>query len=842
MKNNKLGFCTISLLLILSLSMFFQIQPTESAVTERQFTLFIAAGPPTIGIGQSTAIVAWANVNPSTYLAANNSAGPGLARLPRYHDYVVTITDPDGVNETRAFPETDSLGAVSFSYTPEKLGNYTISCYYPGESFENSQFFKADVAFKAAQSRVATFVVQQEPLHDWVETPLPTEYWTRPIDASNQVWASQTGNWLRMGMGSSSQNRFWTNFQPYGTAPNTAHILWANVFENGGLVGGEVGESGYYTGESYQSKFTPIVLNGKLYTNTRVGPATFAGYVCYDLATGKELFRRSDYTLTSAFSFSHHWENAHGTIDFLIQRTGTNLNFYDPRNGENVFNITNVPTGGGMITNVTAEGITNDLYIYNLAGGNLTKWSFYETVKPAAGQINWAPSRTTPYNGTVGMIYNVAIPRPHNEAGQYLSGDYTFGTNGGECDGTWIIGRSVNTTTSPPTVYLVGIRAADGEVMWETNHQLIEDPGIWRGGGGTHLDSANGVYLNYKKETMQTLAIDINNNGQVKYYTPPRNASDWGSYTSGWCMDSAYGILFVGAYDGYMMAYNLTNGNLMWQYYAGDSGLVTSYGTYPFFLGIYMGMGIADGKVFAPTGEHSGNDPLYRGERMHVINATTGDAVWTIQGWWLDFAIADGQYTAFNGYDGRIYSFGKGPSAMTTTASPKVSTGGNVLIEGTITDISAGTGQTELAARFPNGVPVVSDESMTSWMEYVYMDQSRPANATGVKVLIDVLDSNNNYRNIGEATSDTNGHYSFEWTPDITGVFTVYARFEGSESYWPSHAETAFAVDESAATPTTGLPESGAPTELYFAISTIAIIVAIAIVGAILALMLKKRP
>ncbi len=38
-------------------------------------------------------------------------------------------------------------------------------------------------------------------------------------------------------------------------------------------------------------------------------------------------------------------------------------------------------------------------------------------------------------------------------------------------------------------------------------------------------------------------------------------------------------------------------------------------------------------------------------------------------------------------------------------------------------DISAGTKQAEQAARFPNGVPVVADESMSAWMEYVYMQK-----------------------------------------------------------------------------------------------------------------------
>ncbi len=838
-KNKRL--MTLLTLIPIVLVIFIATPTVDSQVTTRQFTLLAAAGPSTIGVGQAVTIVVWANVNPSTYIAQNLSAGDGLLRFARYHNYVVTITDPDGISTNTTYKETDSLGTVAFSYTPTKIGTYTVNGYYPGESFENVQYFKTPVIFKAAQSRPATFTAQQEPIANWVETPLPSEYWTRPIDASNQLWASQTSNWLRMGM-AGSQNRYWTNFQPYGVAPNTAHILWTNVFDNGGIVGGEMGESDYYNGESYQSKFAPMILNGRLYSNLKIGPAATVGYVCYDLATGKELFRRSDYTITCGFSFANNWENAHGSIDFLIQRSGTNLNFYDPRTGDNAFNITNAPASGALITNDTDVGVTNDLYIYTLSGGYLTKWSFYQTVKPLGSNTSWTPSRTVAYNGLAGYVYNVSVPRPHNSAGQYLSADYNFGTNGGENDGTWIIARSVNITTSPNTVFLAGIRASDGKIMWEKNYQLIEDPSIWRGGGGTHLDSSAGVYLNYKKETLNALAIDVNT-GDVKYSTPTRNASDWAAYTGGWCMESAYGRLYMAAYDGYIMAYNLTNGDLLWQYSSGDSGLITPYGTYPFFEGISMGFGVADGKVFAATGEHSPNDPLYRGERLHVMNASTGQAVWSIQGWWCDFAIADGQYTSFNGYDGRIYSFGKGPSALTTTASPSVSSSGeSVLISGTVTDISTGTTNTEQAARFPNGVPVVSDSSMSAWMEYVYMNQARPTNATGVPINLEVIDSNGNLRPIGSTISDTNGFYSFNWKPDIEGKYTVIATFQGSESYWPSHAETAFLVNPAPGTPTPQPLAAQSPTDMYVLGTGIAIIIAIAIVGAVILIAVRKRP
>ena len=70
---------------------------------------------------------------------------------------------------------------------------------------------------------------------------------------------------------------------------------------------------------------------------------------------------------------------------------------------------------------------------------------------------------------------------------------------------------------------------------------------------------------------------------------------------------------------------------------------------------------------------------------------------------------------------------------------------------------------------FPNGVPAVSDASMSSWMEYVYMQKPKPTNATGVPVTLSVIDSNGNYRHIGTTTSDASGMFGFTWTPDISG-------------------------------------------------------------------------
>jgi hypothetical protein len=171
-----------------------------------------------------------------------------------------------------------------------------------------------------------------------------------------------------------------------------------------------------------------------------------------------------------------------------------------------------------------------------------------------------------------------------------------------------------------------------------------------------------------------------------------------------------------------------------------------------------------------------------------------------------------------------------------------ITQGSSLVIRGTVIDISTGTKQAEQAARFPNGVPAVSDASQGAWMEYVYMQKPRPMDTTGVPIVLSVVDSNGNYREIGTTTSDADGFFSLNWKPDIEGKYTVYASFGGSESYWPSHAVTAFAVDPAAATPAPTTQALQSTADMYFVPAIAGIIVAIAIGFAITILVLRKRP
>jgi hypothetical protein len=154
-----------------------------------------------------------------------------------------------------------------------------------------------------------------------------------------------------------------------------------------------------------------------------------------------------------------------------------------------------------------------------------------------------------------------------------------------------------------------------------------------------------------------------------------------------------------------------------------------------------------------------------------------------------------------------------------------------VLIRGTVTDESAGA----------KGTPAISDESMTEWMMYLYMQFPKPTNATGVEVVLSVLDANDNFREIGKTTSESSGTFSFMWTPDIPGKYTVFASFTGSKSYWPSSAETAIGVQEAVPPPAQPEPEPPSMTDTYIFAGVTTIIVAVALVGVVLALILRKR-
>jgi hypothetical protein len=240
---------------------------------------------------------------------------------------------------------------------------------------------------------------------------------------------------------------------------------------------------------------------------------------------------------------------------------------------------------------------------------------------------------------------------------------------------------------------------------------------------------------------------------------------------------------------------------------------------------------------------------MFPGSELYCINATSGKELWSIYDYPITnsatAAVSDGYLVEPNAYDNQIYVFGIGPSKTTVTAPDiGVTTATPVTITGTVMDISAGSRQSAVAANFPNGLPCVSDASMTQFMEAAYEQQPMPTNITGVPVTISVTDVNGNHYDIGTVTTSPSGTFGLTWTPIIPGNFTVTAAFAGTQSYYGSSATTYFYASPAAPTPApTAAPVTGLASTGTVMLGVVAVIIVVVIIGAILAVLtVRKRP
>jgi outer membrane protein assembly factor BamB len=287
-----------------------------------------------------------------------------------------------------------------------------------------------------------------------------------------------------------------------------------------------------------------------------------------------------------------------------------------------------------------------------------------------------------------------------------------------------------------------------------------------------------------------------------------------------------YGNLYASGLGGTLYCYNISTGELQWNCDIPDKYFEFKISPNWWLYNVFA----ADGKLYVGHYERFASDPKPRGAPFICFNATTGDTIWRIDGafrqtmWGCPAIIGDSIIATMDTYDQRIYAIGKGPSATTVTAPDiGVSLGSSIIIKGTVTDRSPGTESYALKARFPNGVPAIADEHMSEWMLYVYKQFPCPAYTEGVEVILETFDSDGEYREIGRITSDSSGFYSLRWKPPAEGKYLIVARFEGTESYWGSYAETAISVDPASSPRSTIQPE---PTVL--GITEIAIIATLA--------------
>ena len=849
---------------MISLATLMSFSPIANAqqIIEIETHAYIMLSPKLVGVNQDVVV---------TYRLDKVAAGATI-RAGLFNGTTVTITRPDGTTETKGPLRMDSTSAGWFVYVPTAVGAYTFQTNFP-EHWINGTVGSGPGAgtnasrhYLPSTSAKETLTVQQNSIPSYPSNPLPTGYWTRPINAENKGWWQIADNWLMVSYDINTRPFYWgTAYAPYTSAPNSPHVLWKKPIWFGGLVGGRFGDKAYYTGLSYEQFYQPLILNGRIiYLEHGPTAGTVYGTRCLDLYTGEEIYYLNGTTINFAQTLDIETGNEHGLLPYLWSTQGQNWLMFDAFTGRQILNVTGMPTASAAGTRFGPNGEIL-VYVLNTVQDTFTLWNSTRAVAGAATFDTWSPA----YGGTInasrplsavpataaqleaqshspfmGVEWNVTVPNVP-----------TLGAGGLQAIGEGYALIEFRDTLSFPYIYedmAVDLNAikrdatsaypASVNYLWLRNRTDVYSA-FYR----PPWVISDGSYALHDEGNMQVHVYSIQT-GEEKFVTEALT-SGWGIFT--YQVHIAMGKLYTAGFDGYVRAYDIDTGQLVWDYYFGDTGYETPYGTLP----VYNGYTIADNKLYITNDEHSPDSVMWRGGRLWAIDANTGEGLWNVSGWMRMPVISDGVLTSLNVLDGQVYTIGKGPS-KTTVSMPQtaVPLGQSITVTGTVTDESPGQ----------RGTPAISDESMAAWMEYLHMQKPKPVTATGVKVSLKAIDPNGATETISDVISDTYGNYGVSWTPKVQGLYQIIAEFAGTESYGSSAASAYVTVGPAAPTPEAATPTPppttppvtatptptvspsqpptppGAPaqTELYIIAGAAVAIIAIA---AVAALVLRRR-
>jgi hypothetical protein len=861
----KAATIAFSAFLIIAMAVSLFPSNTVNAQESRITYAYIGATPNPVGVGQETLL----HIGIMQQLTSTAQG---------WEDLTVTVKHPDGSTETLGPFRTDATGGTGSSFTPPVEGEYILQTHFPEQVCTSDKLAVGSSVgdtMLASVSPELTLVVTAEQVPVYQEHPLPTEFWTRPIDSQLRGWAPVAGSRLE-------PNGFGGELMNPGNAyaPETAHILWNQVLQLGGLAGGDLGNAGTYTGDAYEGKFTnSLIIQGILIYlkfDTIGGTDVDNWNVGVDLHTGEILWEKqfhayddpTDTRLYPSFGQIFYWDsfNAHGTHPYLVctssaggffAPTAATWHFFDPLTARYLFTWENAPSGTRL------RGPHGEIIIYDVSLGanRIRMWNSSAVIdaywgttvdNPAWG--SWRPQgKITDATGECPVTYATPLGLNGYQWEATISGDLTGTIVDYKIDDR-VVGYDWEYTSSSmfggtmgvTSITVWGISLKPGSVGDVLFQETWNAPSSWAADVSVSLATASiddGAMVFWAKELTHSVGFSTETGKYIWGPTESQNYLDYLGHQSG----MAYGRYFSQGMSGILYCYNATTGDLMWTYEADDPYNQVLWSNQWHIRPIL----IADGKIYMGTTEHSPVDPLTRGGPFCAVDIETGEEVFRADGlfrqteWGGRAIIGDSIIATMDTYDLQVYGIGKGPTQTTVSAPDNgVPYGTSVMIRGTVKDVSPGTNSIGLSLRFPSGVSAVSDENQSAWMLYVYKQFEYKPHETwiGVPVTLYVVDSNMNAREIGTATTSAeNGAFAFAWTPDIPGTYYLYAEFKGSKAYYGSHAETAFVVDEpaEATPPPTESPMSVA--DMYILPSTIGIIVAIVVVGLLLVFMIRKR-
>lgn len=762
-----------ALLLIMMLAV---CVPVNAAVIEIETNLRVMVAPNPAEVNKPVVV--------TVQLDRTNPLALGVAGGEHFRNFRVTIQKPDGTSQTEGPYEAWSTSSFFFFYTPTMEGEYVFQASFPGQWANTTT---VQYWYKPSTSRQVKLTVQSEPIQPYPSIPLPSDYWTRPLTAELKGAWQIADNWLMQSYDYATRSFCaCPAFAPYTLAPNSPHILWTKQHVFGGMAGGSYEDKAYYTGLSYEQWYNPLIVNGRIiYTeHPPTSGADIFGTRCIDLYTGEEIWYLPNVNIAFAQIIDTENPNEHGLIAHLWEASGpatnTTLKMYDAFTGQYIMTIKNVLWGGlgSFGTCQTVFGSSGEILSYTLDAvrGRLILWNSSKAIYTAfpwiGGEVGmiYSPRVGSVVDGRLGIEWNVTIPKdvPRNSFIRRVEGGYILVAN--------VTGVTATALAYDLMVFPAKLEKSSGGKYPDTVNYL------WRRqitdvymSFFKHSNIAEGVFAMFDEAKLQFHCYDIKTGRELWKSEPLENG--WAQFTYNYYI--AYGKLYSVGYDGYFRAYDIKTGKLAWEFYFGNSGMETVYGSWP----TYAGFTIADHKIYVTNDEHSPDSVLWRGAKLWCLDADTGALVWSIAGMMRHGAISDGIYTVLNSYDGVIYTFGKGPSATSVYVQQDVvSKGSTILIKGTVTDQSPAQ----------KGTPCVAKESMSSWMEYLHMQRPIPAEVKGVSVELYAIYPDGSYNYIGTATTEpmAGGIFSFAWAPPKEGMYTIIAVFKGDESYGSSQAGT----------------------------------------------------
>ena len=833
-KPKKIQISTIALTLMLAISAIIVILPTALAQApgHKETFAFLGGIPNPVGVNQAVLL----HVGIPTPIAWPQPGWFGLT---------VEVTAPNGDTEILGPFDTDTTGGTGTVFTPTMVGTYSLRTHFPEQPTEvdYNRIGPAGTIMLESYSEPLLLVVQDEAIQYYPGHSTPTQYWTRPIDSQLREWASVSGNWLHT---TNRAQNFNDRIKDDNDMPMAPHILWAKVQEFGGLIGGEgeLGMHSYDIGDAYEGKWSPpVIINGVLYYNqfnANGGTNVEQEVVAVDLHTGEEIWRRPliDSTGTVqrlAFGQIFYWDhyNMHGAFPYLWATSGSTWHAFDAATGRWVYSMTGVPSGANVY------GPKGEIYRYsiNLNSATMSLWNSSRVVSSEGSWLRG--NQGTTFNASNGIEWTKDIPSNLGGAVHHVRyGEIAVGA----------LDQRSAVAHNPTSFWAFSLEPGhEGDLIFNVEWDLPRENVTTH---LTQISTEEDIFVVYLRETREFYGFSLSTGAELWGPTPRQSYLDSYGFASMNDWEFIYdGKLISGNVGGIVYAYDITDGDLLWTFEDTDyySEILWS-NNWPIRKAF-----ISNGVLVISHDEHSPIDPLPRGAPTVAVDLETGEQVWSVNirgtQWGGTPVIGDSIIAAYNTYDNRIYAIGKGPSAITAEVPLLAANiGSSVTIAGTIMDVSPGTDDADMKLRFPNGVPAVSDASVSEWMSYVYLQHEIPTNVVGVSVKLEAVDPHGDYLYIATTTSDASGNYGYAFKPEIEGTYTIMATFEGSESYYGSFTTAYMTVDPapSASTPidTDNPVDTTEPTETAFISTELAIIAAVAVaavIGVAAYVLLKRK-